>query len=156
MHELETKTSAYYQGWQIIKLTISFSEKQPQSAITDETCNSEVCANANDVSRCHKKTLAFEAIADLHSQLDGDSSGGIDVSEASLFLGDKLSYPVDQFNQRDLSQEDGIISLLDLWVAWRKNPGSSFLMGCLNSPLMSYLGMTFLVPFLNFIIKQKK
>lgn len=49
-----------------------------------ETCNSEVCANANDVSRCHKKTLAFEAIADLHSQLDGDSSGGIDVSEASL------------------------------------------------------------------------
>ncbi|CDS35874.1 stromal interaction molecule 1 [Echinococcus multilocularis] len=86
----------------------------------------EVCANANDVSRCHKKTLAFEAIADLHSQLDGDSSGGIDVSEASLFLGDKLSYPVDQFNQRDLSQEDGIISLLDLWVAWRKNPAHNW------------------------------
>ncbi|VDK38700.1 unnamed protein product [Taenia asiatica] len=91
-----------------------------------ETCSSEPCANANDVSRCHKKTLAFEAIADLHSQLDGDSSGGVDFSEALLFLGDKLSYPVDQFNQRDLSQEDGIISLLDLWVAWRKNPAHNW------------------------------
>ena len=40
------------------------------------------------------------------------------------FLGDKLSYPVDYFNQKVLSQEDGIISLLDLWVAWRKNPGN--------------------------------
>ncbi|VDM17907.1 unnamed protein product [Hydatigera taeniaeformis] len=73
-----------------------------------------------------RKTLAFEAIADLHSQLDGDSSGGVDFSEALLFLGDKLSYPVDQFNQKDLSQEDGIISLLDLWVAWRKNPAHNW------------------------------
>ncbi|KAL5112574.1 hypothetical protein TcWFU_007729 [Taenia crassiceps] len=91
-----------------------------------EICSSESCANADDVTRCHKKTLAFEAIADLHSQLDGDSSGGVDFSEALLFLGDKLSYPVDQFNQRDLSQEDGIISLLDLWVAWRKNPAHNW------------------------------
>nr|CDS31845.1 stromal interaction molecule 1 [Hymenolepis microstoma] len=89
-------------------------------------CTTEVCANAGDVSQCRKKTLAFEAIADLHNQLDGDDSGGVDFSEAQNFLGEKLSYPLDQFNQRDLSQEDGIISLLDLWVAWRKNPAHNW------------------------------
>uniref|UniRef100_A0A5K3EYD4 SOAR domain-containing protein n=1 Tax=Mesocestoides corti TaxID=53468 RepID=A0A5K3EYD4_MESCO len=89
-------------------------------------CYSEICTNTEDVANCRKKTLAFEAISDLHSQLDGDSSGGVDFSEASRFLGDKLSYPVEHFRQTDLSQEDGIISLLDLWVAWQKNPAHNW------------------------------
>ncbi|VDK71134.1 unnamed protein product [Dibothriocephalus latus] len=48
-----------------------------------------VCNQENHLSSCLKKTLAFEAISDLHAQLDGDSSGGVDFSEAekpSCFL----------------------------------------------------------------------
>lgn len=40
--------------------------------------------STDDTSNNRKKTLAFEAIADLHSQLDEDSNGGVDFAEASI------------------------------------------------------------------------
>nr|VZI36003.1 unnamed protein product [Spirometra erinaceieuropaei] len=88
--------------------------------------HAEVCHHDDRLSACVKKTLAFEAISDLHAQLDGDKSGGVDLSEAEQFLKDKLSSPVDPRHQKDLSQNDGIISLFDLWVAWQRNPAHNW------------------------------
>ncbi len=49
-----------------------------------ECSSSSLCVSAQAGTSSRIKTLAFEAIADLHSQLDEDSSGGVDFTEASL------------------------------------------------------------------------
>ncbi|KAM7540478.1 hypothetical protein Aperf_G00000044486 [Anoplocephala perfoliata] len=83
-------------------------------------CTSKVCYSEMEIIVVE---LIFQK---LRVELNEDSKNVGQTALSKKFLGEKLSYSVDQFNQKVLSQEDGIISLLDLWVAWRKNPAHNW------------------------------
>ncbi|VDL96389.1 unnamed protein product [Schistocephalus solidus] len=65
-----------------IPAVLSSFDPRPTDDACEVSVHANVCHQEDHLSSCRKKTLAFEAISDLHAQLDGDSSGGVDFSEA--------------------------------------------------------------------------
>ncbi|RTG83998.1 uncharacterized protein DC041_0013168 [Schistosoma bovis] len=114
---------------------------------------SEICGATDEILSCFTKILSYEAIEDLHRNLDGDKNGEVDHFETEKILsyeaiedlhrnldGDKNG-EVDHFEtekflrkefnsgdaakkSRMLNSDDPLISLTDLWQMWRNNPGN--------------------------------
>lgn len=68
---------------------------------------------------CERDRLGIEAIRHLHVQLDDDHNGNVDQSESDEFLRDELQY-TDGFERQALfHNNDKLISVDDLWMAWK-------------------------------------
>ncbi|BFZ24132.1 hypothetical protein BsWGS_27171 [Bradybaena similaris] len=68
---------------------------------------------------CEKDKLDFEAIRNLHLMIDDDHNGNVDLSESDEFLRDELQY-TDGFDRQELfHHNDKLISVDDLWKAWK-------------------------------------
>ncbi|CAL4135784.1 unnamed protein product, partial [Meganyctiphanes norvegica] len=75
-----------------------------------------LCLSPADVSN-------YEAIRTLHSQLDDDRNGDIDLSESVEFLKDELQY-TKGFEKRQETfhhNNDKAISVADLWHIWKQS-----------------------------------
>ncbi|KAM0735647.1 Stromal interaction molecule-like protein [Formica fusca] len=86
---------------------------------TADTCNDDVaCITMASVDR-----LGLEAIRALHSQLDDDANGNVDLSESDDFLREELQYEAGyERRQRAFHHNDDMqISVRELWEAWLRS-----------------------------------
>ncbi|CAH8577573.1 unnamed protein product [Heterobilharzia americana] len=83
---------------------------------------SEICGPTDELLTCFTKILSFEAIGDIHRNLDGDRNGEVDYSETEKFLRKEFNSADAAKKSRMLNSDDPLISLMDLWQMWRNNP----------------------------------
>lgn len=69
--------------------------------------------------------MGFDAIRQLHKQMDDDHSGNIDVNESSEFVREELHIKEkDRLNRRQKTfhlNDDNFISVDDLWIRWLRS-----------------------------------
>ncbi|KAG8453148.1 hypothetical protein GDO86_004826 [Hymenochirus boettgeri] len=70
---------------------------------------------------CHKEDelLSFEAVMSIHKQMDDDANGNVDVEESDEFLREDLNYHDPTVKHSTFHGEDKLISVEDLWNAWK-------------------------------------
>uniref|UniRef100_A0A5K4F914 SAM domain-containing protein n=2 Tax=Schistosoma mansoni TaxID=6183 RepID=A0A5K4F914_SCHMA len=86
------------------------------------TVCSDICSATDEILSCFTKILSYEAIEDLHRNLDGDKNGEVDHSETEKFLRKEFNPGDAAKKSRMLNSDDPLISLTDLWQMWRNNP----------------------------------
>ncbi|NXY23251.1 STIM1 protein, partial [Atrichornis clamosus] len=74
-----------------------------------------------DKSLCHDEDeqLSFEAVRNIHKQMDDDANGNVDVEESDEFLREDLNYHDPAVKHSTFHGEDKLISVEDLWKAWK-------------------------------------
>ncbi|KAH9582927.1 Stromal interaction molecule, variant 2 [Schistosoma haematobium] len=83
---------------------------------------SDICGATDEILSCFTKILSYEAIEDLHRNLDGDKNGEVDHFETEKFLRKEFNSGDAAKKSRMLNSDDPLISLTDLWQMWRNNP----------------------------------
>ncbi|NXF27361.1 STIM1 protein, partial [Rhodinocichla rosea] len=95
-----------------------------------------------DKALCHDEDeqLSFEAVRNIHKQMDDDANGNVDVEESDEFLREDLNYHDPAVKHSTFHGEDKLISVEDLWKAWKTSegifPGSRELQALLCISLM--------------------
>uniref|UniRef100_A0A8C3U4G4 Stromal interaction molecule 1 n=1 Tax=Catharus ustulatus TaxID=91951 RepID=A0A8C3U4G4_CATUS len=84
------------------------------SSLTAEFCRI-------DKALCHDEDeqLSFEAVRNIHKQMDDDANGNVDVEESDEFLREDLNYHDPAVKHSTFHGEDKLISVEDLWKAWK-------------------------------------
>ncbi|NXG04805.1 STIM1 protein, partial [Sakesphorus luctuosus] len=74
-----------------------------------------------DQPLCHDEDeqLSFEAVRNIHKQMDDDANGNVDVEESDEFLREDLNYHDPAVKHSTFHGEDKLISVEDLWKAWK-------------------------------------
>uniref|UniRef100_A0A673M3Y9 SAM domain-containing protein n=1 Tax=Sinocyclocheilus rhinocerous TaxID=307959 RepID=A0A673M3Y9_9TELE len=65
--------------------------------------------------------LSFEAIRSIHKQMDDDANGNVDVVETDGFLREDLNYHDPKAKHNSFHGDDQLISVEDLWNAWKSS-----------------------------------
>ncbi|NWT76241.1 STIM1 protein, partial [Prunella himalayana] len=78
-----------------------------------------------DKALCHDEDeqLSFEAVRNIHKQMDDDANGNVDVEESDEFLREDLNYHDPAVKHSTFHGEDKLISVEDLWKAWKTSEG---------------------------------
>uniref|UniRef100_A0A671TBB8 Stromal interaction molecule 1-like n=1 Tax=Sinocyclocheilus anshuiensis TaxID=1608454 RepID=A0A671TBB8_9TELE len=63
----------------------------------------------------------FEAIRSIHKQMDDDANGNVDVVETDGFLREDLNYHDPKAKHNSFHGDDQLISVEDLWNAWKSS-----------------------------------
>ncbi|GAB1863326.1 Stromal interaction molecule-like protein [Camponotus japonicus] len=86
---------------------------------TADTCNDDLAC----LTMASHDRLGLEAIKSLHSQLDDDANGNVDLSESDDFLREELQYEAGyERRQRAFHHNDDMhISVRELWEAWLRS-----------------------------------
>lgn len=63
--------------------------------------------------------LTFEAIRNIHKQMDDDANGNVDVVETDGFLREDLNYHDPKAKHNSFHGDDQFISVEDLWNSWK-------------------------------------
>lgn len=81
------------------------------------------CVPVDELCLVPEEVPNYEAIKSLHSQLDDDRSGDIDVSESVEFLKEELQYAKGYEKRQKVfhSNNDQYISVRELWHMWKKS-----------------------------------
>ncbi|XP_076642929.1 stromal interaction molecule [Halictus rubicundus] len=99
-------------------LTDGLAQAVAQEAGSD-TCNDDLAC----LTMASHDRLGLEAIKSLHSQLDDDANGNVDLSESDDFLREELQYEAGyERRQRAFHHNDDMhISVRELWEAWLRS-----------------------------------
>uniref|UniRef100_A0A3Q2NR44 Stromal interaction molecule 1a n=1 Tax=Fundulus heteroclitus TaxID=8078 RepID=A0A3Q2NR44_FUNHE len=68
--------------------------------------------------------LTYEAIRNIHKQMDDDANGNVDVVETDGFLREDLNYHDPKAKHNSFHGDDQFISVEDLWNAWKGSEGT--------------------------------
>ncbi|XP_071526231.1 uncharacterized protein Stim isoform X3 [Panulirus ornatus] len=81
------------------------------------------CVVVDEMCLVPEEIPNYEAIKSLHSQLDDDHSGGIDVAESVDFLKEELQYAKGYEKRQKVfhHNNDQYISVRELWHMWKKS-----------------------------------
>uniref|UniRef100_H3DFQ2 Stromal interaction molecule 1a n=1 Tax=Tetraodon nigroviridis TaxID=99883 RepID=H3DFQ2_TETNG len=108
----------------------SFSHSDSQSC--GFTSSPHDCVSLPDFCRidellCKNENanLSFEAIRNIHKQMDDDANGNVDVVETDGFLREDLNYHDPKAKHNSFHGDDQFISVEDLWNAWKGSEGLS-------------------------------
>ncbi|KAL3879200.1 hypothetical protein ACJMK2_031508 [Sinanodonta woodiana] len=72
---------------------------------------------------CEEESLSMEAIKELHRIIDDDNNGNVDQSESGDFIENELKNTKDGYEKISIFHgNDKLISVGDLWHAWKKSP----------------------------------
>uniref|UniRef100_A0A2R9BQP0 Stromal interaction molecule 1 n=1 Tax=Pan paniscus TaxID=9597 RepID=A0A2R9BQP0_PANPA len=76
-----------------------------------------------DKPLCHSEDekLSFEAVRNIHKLMDDDANGDVDVEESDEFLREDLNYHDPTVKHSTFHGEDKLISVEDLWKAWKSS-----------------------------------
>ncbi|XP_043479704.1 stromal interaction molecule homolog isoform X1 [Leptopilina heterotoma] len=121
-------TSSYYAGpthtptSKLSSFSTSLTDGLAQAVAYEtgtETCNDDLGC----LTMASNDRLGLEAIKTLHSQLDDDANGNVDLSESDDFLREELQYEAGyERRQRAFHHNDDMqISVRELWEAWLKS-----------------------------------
>ncbi|XP_061485226.1 stromal interaction molecule 1 isoform X2 [Rhineura floridana] len=80
---------------------------------------SEFCRIDQPLCHDEDEQLSFEAVLNIHKQMDDDANGDVDVEESDEFLREDLNYHDPTVKHSTFHGEDKHISVEDLWKAWK-------------------------------------
>ncbi|KAJ6664841.1 hypothetical protein lerEdw1_005813, partial [Lerista edwardsae] len=81
--------------------------------------NLEFCRIDQPLCHDEDEQLSFEAVRSIHKQMDDDADGDVDLEESDEFLREDLNYPDPRVQHSTFHGEDMLISVEDLWKAWK-------------------------------------
>ncbi|XP_053240800.1 stromal interaction molecule 1 isoform X5 [Podarcis raffonei] len=95
--------------------------ERPPGTYLDDATIAEFCRI--DQALCHNEDeqLSFEAVLNIHKQMDDDANGDVDVEESDEFLREDLNYHDPTVKHSTFHGEDKHISVEDLWKAWKSS-----------------------------------
>ncbi|RXN06219.1 stromal interaction molecule 1-like protein [Labeo rohita] len=82
---------------------------------------SELCRIDELLCQDEIAILSFEAIRSIHKQMDDDANGNVDVAETDGFLREDLNYHDPKAKHNSFHGDDQLISVEDLWNAWKSS-----------------------------------
>ncbi|XP_026120070.1 stromal interaction molecule 1-like isoform X4 [Carassius auratus] len=82
---------------------------------------SELCRIDELLCQDENAILSFEAIRSIHKQMDDDANGNVDVLETDGFLREDLNYHDPKAKHNTFHGDDQLISVEDLWNAWKSS-----------------------------------
>ncbi|XP_058041240.1 stromal interaction molecule 1 isoform X3 [Ahaetulla prasina] len=91
----------------------------PPAAHLDEATLEEFCRIDRPLCHDEDEQLSFEAVRSIHKQMDDDANGNVDVEESDEFLREDLNYHDPTIKHSTFHGEDKLISVEDLWKAWK-------------------------------------
>ncbi|XP_076002547.1 stromal interaction molecule 1a isoform X4 [Genypterus blacodes] len=80
---------------------------------------SDFCRIDEPLCKDDNSMLSFEAIRSIHKQMDDDENGSVDVVETDGFLREDLNYHDPKAKHNSFHGDDQLISVEDLWNAWK-------------------------------------
>ncbi|CAJ1065053.1 stromal interaction molecule 1a isoform X2 [Xyrichtys novacula] len=80
---------------------------------------SDFCRFDEPLCKDENAILSFEAIRNIHKQMDDDANGNVDVVETDGFLREDLNYHDPKAKHNSFHGDDQFISVEDLWNAWK-------------------------------------
>ncbi|XP_065690272.1 stromal interaction molecule 1 isoform X7 [Patagioenas fasciata] len=93
--------------------------ERPPGPHLDETPIAEFCRIDRPLCHDEDEQLSFEAVRNIHKQMDDDANGNVDVEESDEFLREDLNYHDPTVKHSTFHGEDKLISVEDLWKAWK-------------------------------------
>ncbi|XP_016420667.1 stromal interaction molecule 1-like isoform X2 [Sinocyclocheilus rhinocerous] len=117
-----------------------------QPSLTDhlQSANglSELCGI--DELLCHDENalLSFEAIRNIHKDMDDDADGSVDVTETDGFLREDLKYHDPKGKHNSFHRADLLITVEEMWKSWKASEvynwtvekAEEWLIGCVELP----------------------
>ncbi|XP_070799192.1 stromal interaction molecule 1 isoform X4 [Pituophis catenifer annectens] len=91
----------------------------PPGAALDEATLEEFCRIDQPLCHNEDEQLSFEAVRNIHKQMDDDANGNVDVEESDEFLREDLNYHDPTIKHSTFHGEDKLISVEDLWKTWK-------------------------------------
>ncbi|XP_043975283.1 stromal interaction molecule 1a isoform X4 [Gambusia affinis] len=110
--------------WIFCLCLIGESASEKQSFFSPESQNgenglSDFCRIDEPLCKEDNAVLTFEAICNIHKQMDDDANGNVDVAETDGFLREDLNYHDPKAKHNSFHGDDQFISVEDLWNAWK-------------------------------------
>ncbi|XP_021507685.1 stromal interaction molecule 1 isoform X6 [Meriones unguiculatus] len=105
-------------------LSPSHSEKSTgagSGAASEESTEAEFCRIDKPLCHSEDEKLSFEAVRNIHKLMDDDANGDVDVEESDEFLREDLNYHDPTVKHSTFHGEDKLISVEDLWKAWKSS-----------------------------------
>ncbi|XP_033930249.1 stromal interaction molecule 1 isoform X3 [Melopsittacus undulatus] len=93
--------------------------ERPPGSHLDESAIAEFCRIDKPLCHDEDEQLSFEAVRNIHKQMDDDANGNVDVEESDEFLREDLNYHDPTVKHSTFHGEDKLISVEDLWKAWK-------------------------------------
>nr|XP_020012490.1 stromal interaction molecule 1-like [Castor canadensis] len=107
-------------------LSHSHSEKATgagSGSTSEESTAAEFCRIDKPLCHSEDEKLSFEAVRNIHKLMDDDANGDVDVEESDEFLREDLNYHDPTVKHSTFHGEDKLISVEDLWKAWKSSEG---------------------------------
>nr|XP_058924714.1 stromal interaction molecule 1 isoform X4 [Kogia breviceps] len=105
-------------------LSQSHSEKTTgtgSGANSEESTAAEFCRIDKPLCHSEDEKLSFDAVRSIHKLMDDDANGDVDVEESDEFLREDLNYHDPTVKHSTFHGEDKLISVEDLWKAWKSS-----------------------------------
>ncbi|XP_066223162.1 stromal interaction molecule 1 isoform X2 [Saccopteryx leptura] len=105
-------------------LSHSYSEKATgtgSGANNEESTEAEFCRIDKPLCHSEDEKLSFDAVRSIHKLMDDDANGDVDVEESDEFLREDLNYHDPTVKHSTFHGEDKLISVEDLWKAWKSS-----------------------------------
>ncbi|XP_004433992.1 PREDICTED: stromal interaction molecule 1 isoform X2 [Ceratotherium simum simum] len=105
-------------------LSHSQSEKATgagSGAASEESTAEEFCRIDKPLCDSEDEKLSFDAVRSIHKLMDDDANGDVDVEESDEFLREDLNYHDPTVKHSTFHGEDKLISVEDLWKAWKSS-----------------------------------
>nr|XP_033804253.1 stromal interaction molecule 1 isoform X1 [Geotrypetes seraphini]XP_033804254.1 stromal interaction molecule 1 isoform X1 [Geotrypetes seraphini] len=96
-------------------------EKLQGSSPQEDSVSTEFCRIDEPLCDQEDEILSFEAVLNIHKQMDDDANGDVDVEESDEFLREDLNYHDPTVKHSTFHGEDKLISVEDLWKAWKNS-----------------------------------
>ncbi|XP_068920841.1 stromal interaction molecule 1 isoform X6 [Petaurus breviceps papuanus] len=93
--------------------------EKPPGTSPEESAVAEFCRIDKPLCHNEDEQLSFEAVRNIHKQMDDDANGNVDVEESDEFLREDLNYHDPTVKHSTFHGEDKLISVEDLWKAWK-------------------------------------
>uniref|UniRef100_A0A671Y5C7 Stromal interaction molecule 1a n=2 Tax=Sparus aurata TaxID=8175 RepID=A0A671Y5C7_SPAAU len=94
------------------------SSPTPDSQVVENGV-SDFCRIDEPLCKDEIAILSYEAIRNIHKQMDDDANGNVDVVETDGFLREDLNYHDPKAKHNSFHGDDQFISVEDLWNAWK-------------------------------------
>ncbi|XP_067160235.1 stromal interaction molecule 1 isoform X3 [Apteryx mantelli] len=94
-------------------------ERPPGTHLDETAIAAEFCRIDKPLCHDEDEQLSFEAVRNIHKQMDDDANGNVDVEESDEFLREDLNYHDPTVKHSTFHGEDKLISVEDLWKAWK-------------------------------------
>ncbi|XP_066988447.1 stromal interaction molecule homolog isoform X3 [Macrobrachium rosenbergii] len=100
-----------------------YDSEKAQRYFSDSYHTVRSCVVVDELCLVPEEVPNYEAIKTLHSQLDDDRSGDIDVTESVDFLKEELQYAKGYEKRQKVFHynNDQYISVRELWTIWKKS-----------------------------------